>query len=123
MICDNATYYVAGEFPKLCQTLGIKAAPVTAYHPEANGIAEAKVKALKRLLRSLVKKEHQYWDKFLPYAIFAFNTSYNNQTGFTPFYINHRFEANLPRQLPMAMHHQEAQKKLQSRQAVTVQKY
>ena len=66
LICDNDTYYVAGEFPKLCQTLGIKAAPVTAYHPEANGIAEEKVKALKRLLRCLVKKEHQYWDQFLP---------------------------------------------------------
>ena len=57
LICDNASYYVKSEFPKLCQTLGIRAAPVTAYHPEANGIAEAKVKALKLLLRSLVKKE------------------------------------------------------------------
>jgi len=43
---------------------------------------------------------------------FAFNTSYNNRTGFTPFYINHRFEANLPGQLPMAMHHQEATKEI-----------
>ena len=31
LICDNASCNVAGEFPKLCQTLGIKAAPVTAY--------------------------------------------------------------------------------------------
>ena len=59
-----------------------------------------------------MKKEHQYWDQFLPYAIFAFNTSYNNRTGFTPFYINHGFEANLPGQLPMAMHHQEATKEI-----------
>ena len=85
LICDNASYYVHGEFPKLCKILGIRAAPVAAYHPEANGIAEAKVKALKRLLRSLVKTEFNQWDKFLPFAMFAFNTSYNNQTGFTPF--------------------------------------
>ena len=51
-------------------------------------------------------------DQFLPDAIFAFNTSYNNQTGFTPFYINHGFEANLPGQLPMAMHHQETRKEI-----------
>ena len=43
---------------------------------------------------------------------FAFNTSYNNRTGFTPFYINHGFEANLPGQLPMAMHQQEATKQI-----------
>ena len=42
---------------------------MTAYHPEANGIAEAKVKALKLLLRSLVKSEHKQRNKFLPFAI------------------------------------------------------
>ena len=80
LICDNAAYYVHGEFPKQCKTraLGTRAAPVAAYHPEANGIAEAKVKALKLLLRSLVKSEHKQWDKFLPFAIFSFNTSFNN---------------------------------------------
>jgi len=66
LICDNASYYVHGEFPRLCQSMGIRAAPVAAYHPEANGIAEAKVKALKLLLRSLVQSEHKHWDKFLP---------------------------------------------------------
>ena len=80
--------------------------------PEENGFAEAKVKALKRLLLSIVKKEHPYWDHFLPYAIFAFKISYNNCTGFTPFYINHGFESNMPGQLPMAMHHQEAAKEI-----------
>jgi len=62
-----------------------------------------KVKALKLLLRCLVKSEHKHWDKFLPYALFAFNTSYNNQTGFTPFFINHGIEANLPGQTTMSL--------------------
>ena len=83
--------------------MGIRAAPVAAYHPEANGIAEAKVKALKLLLRSLVRTEFNQWDKFLPFALFAFNTSYNNQTGFTPFFVNHGFEANFPGQTTMSL--------------------
>jgi len=41
LICDNASYYVGGDFPKLCKSLGIHMAPVSAYHPEANGIAES----------------------------------------------------------------------------------
>ena len=76
--------------------LGIKMAPSTAYHPEANGIAESKVKALNTLLRSLAKQDKYNWDCKLPYAVFALNTSFNKRTGFTPFWINHGFEANLP---------------------------
>ena len=55
------------------------------------------------LIRSLVKTENKQWDKFLPFALFAFNTSYNNQTGFTPFFVNHGFEANLPGQTTMSL--------------------
>ena len=102
-VTTHLTIDVHGDFPKLCKTLGIRSAPVAAYHPEANGIAEAKVKALKLLLRSLIKSEQKQWDKFLPFAIFAFNTSFNNQTGITPFFINHGFEANLPGQVPMSL--------------------
>ena len=103
LICDNASYYVHGEFERVCKFLGIKMAPSTAYHPEANGIAESKVKALKTLLRSLAKQDKYNWDCKLPYAVFAFNTSFNKTTGFTPFWINHGFEANLPGQIPMTL--------------------
>ena len=103
LICDNASYYVHGEFERVYKFLGIKMAPSTAYHPEANGIAESKVKALKTLLRSLAKQDKYNWDCKLPYAVFAFNTSFNKTTGFTPFWINHGFEANLPGQIPMTL--------------------
>ena len=123
LICDNASYYVHGEFPKLCQILGIRAAPVAAYHPEANGIAEAKVKALKMLIRSLVKTENKQWDKFLPFALFAFNTSYNNQTGFTPFFVNHGFEANLPGQTTMSLIAKNMEDEIKYLLALTVLKH
>ena len=76
LITDNASHYVDRSFPKLCNVLGIKLTPVTAYHPQANGIAESKVKALESLIRSLVKKHFSDWDEFLPYTIFLFNTSF-----------------------------------------------
>ena len=103
LITDNASYYVHGNFPKLCEFLGINLTPVTAYHPQANGIAESKVKALKSLIRALVKENHSKWDQYLPYALFAFNSSFNHTIGCSPFFANHGYEPNLPGKIPMAI--------------------
>ena len=83
--------------------MGIQLTPVTAYHPQANGIAETKVKALKSLLRNLVKSNYFDWDQYIPLALFAFHTSYNNTIGMSPFLVNHGYEANLPGQLSMSL--------------------
>ena len=73
--------------------MGIRG-PIAAYHPEANGSAEAKEKALKLLLRSLVTTEFNQWDKFLPFALFASTHRKTTKQGLLPFCINHGFEAN-----------------------------
>jgi hypothetical protein len=107
LICDNATYYVKGELVKVCDFYGIKLSPVSSYHPQANGIAESKVKILKSLLKSMVKQKTRNWDEFLHFAVFAFNTSFNSRIGHTPFMVDHGYEANLPGKLPMFLLNQE----------------
>jgi hypothetical protein len=107
LICDNATYYVKGELNKVCDFYGIKLSPVSSYHPQANGIAESKVKILKSLLRSMVKHKNRNWDEYLHLAIFAFNTSFNSRIGHTPYFVDHGYEANLPGKLPMFLLNQE----------------
>ena len=53
LLCDNATYFVGEKTQRFCQQRFIRLSPVTAYHPQANGIAESKVRALKLLLKNL----------------------------------------------------------------------
>jgi hypothetical protein len=83
--------------------LGVQLKPVTAYHPQANGMAEAKVKALKSILRALVRKRPSAWEDLLPLAVFIYNTSFNELTCHTPFYVCNGREANLPGRIPMAI--------------------
>jgi len=103
----NATYYVKGELNKVCDFYGIKLSPVSSYHPQANGIAESKVKILKSLLRSMVKQKNRNWDEYLHLAIFAFNTSFNSRIGHTPYFVDPGYEANLPGKLPVFLLNQE----------------
>ena len=46
------------------------------------------------------KKKHSTW-KIKSWK--NFNIFYNNQTGFTPFFVNHGFEANFPGQTTMSV--------------------
>ena len=112
IICDNATYYVEGELVKVFDFYGIKLSSVSSYHPQANGIAESKVKILKSLLRSLVKQKSRNWDEFLHFAVFAFYSSFNSTIGHTPHFVDHGYEANLPGKLPMFLLNQENKREI-----------
>jgi transposase InsO family protein len=95
LLCDNASYNVGHEFRQFCLSKGIKLSPVSEYHPEANGVAESKVKALKDLLRALATT-YTDWPKYLDTALFAYRTSYNRTVKETPFFLNHGRDAWFP---------------------------
>ena len=88
LLCDNASYNVGKEFSTFCDQERIQLSPVSEYRPEANGVAESKVKALKDLLRALATK-FSNWSKYLDTALFAYRTSYHPVVKDTPFFLNH----------------------------------
>ena len=98
ILCDNASYNVKGYFKQVCDKFGIKLSPVLEYHPEANGVAESKVKALKSLLRSLVQR-YDDWEDCLPESLFAYRASFQPTISASPFYLNHGREAVSPTKL------------------------
>ena len=87
-----------GYFKQVCDKFGIKLSPVLEYHPEANGVAESKVKALKSLLRSLVQR-YDDWEDRLPESLFAYHASFQSTISASPFYLNHGREAVFPSKL------------------------
>ena len=76
----------------------IKLSPVAEYHPEANGVAESKVKALKSLLRFLVE-EFDDWEERLPQALFAYISTFNPTISASPFFLNHGRAPTFPNKL------------------------
>ncbi|GBN12921.1 Transposon Ty3-I Gag-Pol polyprotein [Araneus ventricosus] len=65
----------------------------TAYHPQTNGLTERFNKTLADMLSMYVDVEQRNWDQILPFVTFAYNTSRQETTGLTPFYLLHGREA------------------------------
>ena len=68
----------------------------TAYHPQSNGQVERINHNLADMLSMFVSADHSDWDELLPFITFAYNTSRQETTGRTPFYLLHGREAVLP---------------------------
>jgi hypothetical protein len=76
---------------------------ITAIIWELNGMEEAKVTALKQILRSLVRNKLNNWEEMLPMAVFIYNLSFYVLINHTPFFVCHGREVNLSGHLPMAL--------------------
>ncbi|UYV84411.1 hypothetical protein LAZ67_X002045 [Cordylochernes scorpioides] len=68
----------------------------TAYHPQTNGLTERLNKTIADMLSMYVDVNQKDWDMILPFVTFAYNTSRQESTGFTPFFLAHGREAETP---------------------------
>ena len=59
----------------------------TAYHPQTNGLVERFNQTLQRSLVKLVNKNQDDWDEYIDGVLFAYRTSRQKSTKFTPFEI------------------------------------
>ena len=55
------------------------------FHPQTDGQTEVVNRSLGDLLRCLVGDHVSNWDQILPMAEFAYNSSVNRSTGYSPF--------------------------------------
>ena len=68
----------------------------SSYHPQSNGGVEKFNKTLLEALRSYVNARHSDWDEYLPHIEFAYNSSPNASTGFSPYKLTLGQEARSP---------------------------
>lgn len=51
---------------------------------------------LAEVLSQYVSPDHRDWDKFLPFTMFAYNSSVHKTTGYSPFFLLYGHEPTLP---------------------------
>ena len=69
------------------------------YHQQANGLVERLNKTLATMLSMYVDDSHEDWDEFLGFVAFAYNTSRQESTGYSPFMLVYGREPVIPTDL------------------------
>ena len=84
----------------MLQRYGVQHHRSSAYRPQTNGAVEAANKNIKRILRKMVETSRD-WSEKLPFALWAYRTSFRTSTGATPYSLVYGMEAVLPIEIEM----------------------
>jgi transposase InsO family protein len=85
IVSDRGTQITSKFWEKLHESMDMKLNFSSAYHPRTDGQIERVYQILKDMLRARALKDNQSWDKYLPYAEFSYNNSYQESIKIAPF--------------------------------------
>ncbi|GFW92512.1 transposon Tf2-9 polyprotein [Trichonephila clavipes] len=98
-ISDRGTAFTARHTQNFLQKYGITQSMTPPHSPQANSIAERANGIIVSTLKKLTDKNPDKWDELLPNALLAINTTKQNSTKKSPFYLLFGYEPRLPREL------------------------
>ncbi|UYV66672.1 K02A2.6-like, partial [Cordylochernes scorpioides] len=96
LISDRGRTFISRTLKEINDLCGIIHRFTSAYHPQTNGLTERLNKTLADMLSMYVDVEQRNWDAVLPYVTFAYNTSQQESSGFSPFYLIHGRDVETP---------------------------
>ncbi|KAJ9705918.1 hypothetical protein PVL29_003839 [Vitis rotundifolia] len=99
-LISNKGVHFRRDVDTLLQRYGIQHHRSSAYRPQTNGAVEATNKNVKRILRRMVETSRD-WSKKLPFALWAYRTSFRTSTRATPYSLVYSMEAVLRIEIEM----------------------
>uniref|UniRef100_A0A803JS76 Gypsy retrotransposon integrase-like protein 1 n=1 Tax=Xenopus tropicalis TaxID=8364 RepID=A0A803JS76_XENTR len=88
IVSDRGVQFTSKFWRALCDSLKIKLAFSTAFHPQSNGQTERTNQTLEQYLRCFSSFLQDNWSKLLPLAEFSYNNACHSSTKQTPFFAN-----------------------------------
>ena len=96
---DQGREFVNSLNDHLFKSTGVHHIISSAYHPQTNGLDERFNQTLQRALLKMIDENQSDWDKYLDSVLFAYRTSKQASTKFSPFFLLYGLEPVLPVEL------------------------
>lgn len=93
---DQGTSFMSNVLKQLLQSLGIQQKASPPYMQRIQGLTERMNLIFKKTISHYIENEPHKWSDIVKYVAFAYNTTVNQSTGFTPFYLMYAREATMP---------------------------
>jgi hypothetical protein len=107
LISDHGTAFIGNVINLLKRETGFRHNLAATYHPQSNGLTERFNKTLCNALAKCVNScKADEWDDLIPSVLFAYRTMKHSTTKFSPFYLMHGREAQLPIDLELFGSHE-----------------
>ena len=96
---DQGREFVNSLNQHMFHLTGVQHIISTAYHPQTNGLDERFNQTLQRSLLKMIDENQNEWNKYLDSVLFAYRTSKQASTRFSPFFLLYGREPRLPIEL------------------------
>ena len=93
---DQGPNFESRLMQELCQITGIEKSHTTPYHPMGNGLCERTNRTILNLLGTLEDCQKQNWKAHLASLVHAYNSTKQDSTGFSPYFLMFGREPRLP---------------------------
>jgi len=82
---DQGRNFESNLMHEICRLMGVHKSRTTAYHPQCDGLVERQNRTLQEILSCFVSQHKDDWDNWVSLAVYAYNTSCHESTGFSPY--------------------------------------
>lgn len=96
ILTDQGKNFESDLFRKLCMRMSVDKVRTMVYKPSTNGNIDRFHSTLNAIIAKWVANNHRDRDDHLPAVAFAYRTSVNETTGFTPYYLLYDRESRAP---------------------------
>lgn len=96
ILSDQGKEFMSEVVKEVAKVLKLKHSIATAYHPETNGALERSHSTLKDYLKHYIHPQQHDWDKYVPIAMFCYNTHVHSSTKFMPYELVFGIKPRIP---------------------------
>ncbi|UYV80861.1 K02A2.6-like [Cordylochernes scorpioides] len=87
LISDRGSQFTSNLMKEVMKMCKVKHCFTTSYHPQANGLTERLNRTLINTISMYVNTDQKNWDEILPFITQVYNTTIQETTGYSPFFL------------------------------------